>query len=70
MQFDSFSALMSMQGHGVFVWSVYGVAFVVLLLLAINPLLKKRRFFIEQSMQLRREQKAADNADQTTSHRN
>lgn len=60
MQFDSVSALMMMEGHGVFVWSVYGLAFVVLILLAINPLLKKRQFFIEQSMRLRREQQATE----------
>ncbi|MFT5691157.1 MAG: heme exporter protein D [Oceanicoccus sp.] len=55
MQFDSFSALIAMDGHGVYVWSVYGITFVILMLLIINPLLKNRRFMLEQSMKLRRD---------------
>lgn len=55
MQFDSFSAFISMGGHGVYVWSVYGATVIILLIMAANPLLKKRRFFIEQTMRLKRE---------------
>ncbi len=55
MQFDSFSALIAMDGHGVYVWSVYGISFVILFLLALNPVLKNRRFFVEQSMKSRRD---------------
>ena len=59
MQFESFSALMAMDGHGIFVWPVYAIALVVLLALAISPLRKKRRFFVEESMRQRRQQAAA-----------
>jgi len=59
MQFDSFSALISMNGHGVFVWSAYAVGLVVVLALVIHPLLKKRRFFRDYAMRLKREQAAA-----------
>ena len=56
MQFENFSDFMTMGGHGVFVWSVYAIAAVVLVLLAVNPVLKKRKFMQEQQMRLRREQ--------------
>jgi heme exporter protein D len=54
MQFDSISELLTMGGHGVFVWAVYAIAFVVLSSLLIAPLRKKRQFIIEQSMRQRR----------------
>jgi heme exporter protein D len=62
MQFDSFSALIDMQGHGPFVWSTYAIALTVLVGLVISPWRKNKRFFVEQSMRIRREQaeKAAD----------
>lgn len=56
LQFDSFADFMAMGGHGVFVWSVYAATAVVLISLALAPLRKKRRFFIEQAMILRRQQ--------------
>lgn len=55
MQFDSFSAFITMGGHGVYVWSVYGITLVILMFLAINPLMKNKRFMVEQSMKLRRD---------------
>ncbi|MFT5579496.1 MAG: heme exporter protein D [Paraglaciecola psychrophila] len=59
MQFDSFSALMAMDGHGIFVWPAYAIGVVVLLALVIHPLLKQRRFFRDYAMRLKREQRAA-----------
>lgn len=56
MQFDSVAAMINMQGHGPFVWSAYAITFVVLLWLVFSPMFKNRRFFVEQSMRLRREQ--------------
>lgn len=61
MQFDSFSDFLTMGGHGVYVWTVYGVALLVLLVLIITPLRRDRRFFLEQSMLLRRDQAADRN---------
>jgi heme exporter protein D len=60
MQFDSFSALIAMDGHGVFVWPAYAIAVIMLLALVIHPLLKKRRFFRDHAMRLKREQAAAE----------
>lgn len=56
MQFDSLADFMSMQGHGVFVWSVYAITLVILVALTAAPLRKRRRFFIEQMMRERRQQ--------------
>ncbi len=55
MQFDSFSDFLTMGGHGVYVWTVYGIALLVLSALVITPLRRDRRFFVEQSMLLRRD---------------
>ena len=56
MYFDSFSALLAMDGHGSFVWAAYAIATVVLVGLVVTPLQKKRRFLTQQRMALRREQ--------------
>jgi heme exporter protein D len=55
MQFDSFLDFLTMGGHGVYVWTVYGIALLVLSALVITPLRRDRRFFVEQSMLLRRD---------------
>lgn len=59
LQFDSFADFLAMGGHGVFVWAVYALTFAVLTGLALSPLMKKRRFLLEQSMRIRREQAAS-----------
>jgi heme exporter protein D len=56
MQFDSLTSFLVMDGHGVFVWSVYAITLVVLLSLAISPLRRQQRFFIEEAMRQRRQQ--------------
>ncbi len=42
MYFDSFAAFLHMDGHGVFVWSVYGSAVLVMSLLSYLPLKRKK----------------------------
>ena len=60
MQFDSLSELVTMGGHGVFVWSVYAIAVLVLSSLALSPIRKSRRFWLEQAMRIKREQVAEE----------
>ena len=67
MYFDSFTALMQMDGHGAFVWTAYAITFAVLITLVISPIMKKRRFIKQQRMQLRREQGAPARPSDTTS---
>ncbi len=45
MYFDSWSALLEMGGHGVYVWSAYFVSLSVLALLVWWPLSRNKRFF-------------------------
>ena len=47
MYFDSFSELVSMSGHGFYVWLAYGIALLVLALLLVQPLLKKKKILRE-----------------------
>jgi heme exporter protein D len=42
MRFDSFDALVYMDGHGIYVWTTYLVALIIFLMLAIYPMLQKR----------------------------
>jgi len=41
--FESFAALWHMAGHGSFVWTAYGISFVVLSVLVLQPLVRYRR---------------------------
>ncbi|NNC54758.1 MAG: heme exporter protein CcmD [Pseudomonadales bacterium] len=43
MFFDSFSALLHMQGHGVFVWSAYAISVLVVVLCIVQPSLRYGR---------------------------
>lgn len=43
MYFDSVNDLMNMAGHGIFVWSSYGITLLALLSLIIYPLRKKQK---------------------------
>ena len=63
MQFDSLSAFMAMDGHGVFVWSVYAISLLVMIGLLVAPLRKNKKFFSEQAMLLKREQRVQQQAE-------
>lgn len=43
MYFDSLEALLHMNGHGTYVWSVYLIATLVVTLLVVIPIKRKRR---------------------------
>lgn len=54
MYFENISALMAMDGHGVFVWAAVLISILLMLSQIVIPLQRTRRFFIQQRMQLRR----------------
>lgn len=56
MYFDSFSALLAMDGHGPFVWAAVIISLLVMASQVITPILRSRRFFVQQRTQLRTEQ--------------
>ena len=56
MYFEDFPALLAMDGHGTFVWAAAIISLLVMSSQIVTPLLRSRRFFVQQRMQLRREQ--------------
>ena len=48
MQFDSLAAFISMQGHGIFVWSVYAISLLVMVGLVVAPLRKNRNSLLSR----------------------
>jgi heme exporter protein D len=56
MYFEDFPALLAMDGHGAFVWAAVIISVLVMASQVITPMLRSRRFFVQQRMQLRREQ--------------
>ena len=54
MYFDSVSAALSMDGHGVFVWIAYAVTTAVILFLLLSPGRRQRRFLRQLSGELKR----------------
>ncbi|HAB92170.1 heme exporter protein CcmD [Denitrificimonas caeni] len=55
MSFDSFSEFLAMGNHGVYVWSSYGISFVILLLNVALPILARQRYLKNEARRLRRE---------------
>lgn len=43
MYFESFDALLTMSGHGPYVWSAYGITAMTLVALVVIPLQQKRQ---------------------------
>ena len=56
MYFEDIPALLAMDGHGAFVWAAVIISVLVMASQVITPILRTRRFFVQQRMQLRREQ--------------
>lgn len=56
MYFQSFSDAITMSGHGSYVWTAYGISWLVIAYLVWTPLAKKKRFFRDQVRRARRDQ--------------
>ena len=63
MSFNSLSDFLAMGGHGLYVWSAYGVTLVVFAFNAVKPLFMNKRFLREQK-QLQRRELARENTAQ------
>lgn len=55
MAFDSFSAFLAMGRHGLYVWSAYGVTFLIVGWNVVQPLLQRRRLLREQAGLIKRD---------------
>lgn len=53
MKFDSFGDFLAMGHHGLFVWSAYGICFMVLAINVALPLLARRRYLQQEARRLR-----------------
>lgn len=56
--FDSLADFIAMGRHGLYVWSAYGFAALVVLYNLVSPLLMQRRLVAEHRRRQRREQSA------------
>ncbi|MEH6625223.1 MAG: heme exporter protein CcmD [Motiliproteus sp.] len=61
MYFNSFSELIDMGGHGLYVWACYGIALTILVFNIVSPLMAKKQFINELSRRLKRERRISDN---------
>jgi len=55
MSFDTFSEFLTMGGHGLYVWTAYGVALIVFVGNAVAPLIKKKEILNRQAQRIKRE---------------
>lgn len=56
MYFDTLQGLLSMEGHGFYVWTAYLVTVVVITLVLLAPVRRKKRFLRQLSAELKRAQ--------------
>jgi heme exporter protein D len=59
MYFDSFHALLTMGGHGVYVWAAYMVSILVIAAVLIAPVRRHKRFLLQLAGELKRSKIAA-----------
>jgi heme exporter protein D len=58
MYFDSFQALLTMNGHGIYVWPAYLITIVVIMAVLIAPVRRSNRLLEQLAAQLRRTESA------------
>lgn len=59
-QFPDFQSFMWMNGHGPYVWGSYGVTFLALAFLALEPIIQRRRFIRQQKGLMQRQSQLAN----------
>ena len=58
MYFDSFQALLTMNGHGIYVWPAYLITIVVIMAVLIAPVRRRNRLLGQLAAELRRAKSA------------
>tara|TARA_R110002072_G_scaffold111642_1_gene239832 strand:- start:891 stop:1094 length:204 start_codon:yes stop_codon:yes gene_type:complete len=58
MYFDSFQALLMMNGHGIYVWPAYLITIVVIMAVLIAPVRRRNRLLEQIAAELRRTESA------------
>ncbi len=64
MQFDSFQALMMMEGHGPYVWTCYAVFFVLMIALVVWSVRQRKALIRQQLRQQVLQQRQTGAGDQ------
>jgi heme exporter protein D len=59
MYFDSFQALLTMNGHGIYVWPAYLITIVVIIAVLVAPVRRANRLLKQLAAELRRTESAA-----------
>jgi len=55
VSFSSFADFIAMDGHGIYVWLAYGIAFFIFLFNLILPLMNRKELLTNLARRLRRE---------------
>ena len=58
MYFDSFHALLTMNGHGIYVWPAYLLTIFVILAVVIAPMRRSNRLLVQLAGEIRRTESA------------
>lgn len=53
--FESFAEFLAMGGHGLYVWSTYGICMALMVWTAVLPVLARRRYLKDLARRRRRE---------------
>lgn len=53
--FESFAQFLAMGGHGLYVWSTYGICMALMVWTAVLPVLARRRYLKDLARRRRRE---------------
>ncbi len=51
---NSFDEFLAMGGYGIYVWPAYGIAFVVLLLNVVLPIIQRKQFLRQLALKQKR----------------
>ena len=63
MYFDSLHAALYMEGHGLYVWPIYGLGLVLVILLVTLPRRRERRLLRQLAGEMRRREARGDSEE-------
>ena len=62
MYFESFDALIAMDGHGAFVWAAYFITLLVVTAILVAPRRRQKKFLTQLAGELKRSQSGPSNS--------
>ncbi|WP_330926967.1 heme exporter protein CcmD [Candidatus Sororendozoicomonas aggregata] len=69
MVFNTLSDFIVMEGHGVYVWSAYGVALLIVLYNLLTPVIARRKLVVQLQRQARLDDRQKQKVNATCSAR-